>query len=59
MLRYLILVLMWKAKIVNVAMEFANKTIGTRKVVIFDEVLGGINVSESLAEELLWNSPHL
>ena len=39
------------------AMEFAYKTTGTRKVVIFDGAVGGINVSESLAEELLQKAP--
>ena len=38
-------------------MEFAYKTTGTKKVVIFDGAVGGINVSESLAEELLQKAP--
>lgn len=39
------------------AMKFAYKTTGTKKVVIFDGAVGGINVSESLAEELLQKAP--
>jgi hypothetical protein len=38
-------------------MEFAYKTTGTRKVIIFDGAMGGINVSEPMAELLLKKAP--
>ncbi|OAT86385.1 hypothetical protein [Desulfotomaculum copahuensis] len=39
------------------AMDFAYKATGTGKVVIFDGAMGGINVSEPLAELLLQKAP--
>ncbi|MEW6663490.1 MAG: hypothetical protein AB1447_14225, partial [Bacillota bacterium] len=39
------------------AMEFAYKAAGTRKVLIFDGAMGGINLSEPLAEFLLKKAP--
>ncbi|WP_338823536.1 hypothetical protein MHOCP_17300 [Moorella humiferrea] len=39
------------------AMEFAYKVTGTRKVIIFDGAMGGINVSEPMAELLLKKAP--
>ncbi len=39
------------------AMEFAKKTTGTEKVLIFDGAMGGINLSEPLAEFLLQKAP--
>ncbi|HBP63257.1 MAG TPA: hypothetical protein DD730_03070 [Desulfosporosinus sp.] len=45
------------AESTEAAMEFAYKTTGTRKVVIFDGAVGGINVSESLVEELMQKAP--
>ncbi len=41
------------------AMEFAYKTTGTKKVVIFDGAMGGINVSEPMAEYLLKKAPEV
>lgn len=41
------------------AMEFAYKVTGTRKVVIFDGAMGGINVSEPMAELLLKKAPEV
>lgn len=41
------------------AMEFAYKTTGTRKVVIFDGAMEGINVSEPMAELLLKRAPEV
>ncbi len=41
------------------AMEFAYKVTGTRKVLIFDGAMGGINVSEPLAEILLKRAPEV
>ncbi|WP_338827528.1 hypothetical protein [Neomoorella thermoacetica] len=45
------------AESTEAAMEFAYKTTGTRKVIIFDGAMGGINVSEPLAELLLKKAP--
>lgn len=45
------------AESTEAAMEFAYKTTGTRKVLIFDGAMGGINVSEPLAELLLKKAP--
>ncbi|CEP66489.1 Uncharacterized [Moorella glycerini] len=45
------------AETTEAAMEFAYKTTGTRKVLIFDGAMGGINVSEPLAELLLKKAP--
>ncbi|CAA7600924.1 Hypothetical protein DEACI_1577 [Acididesulfobacillus acetoxydans] len=41
------------------AMEFAYKASGTRKVIVFDGAMGGINVSEPLAELLLKKAPEV
>ncbi|MCS7233146.1 MAG: hypothetical protein N3C62_00070 [Synergistetes bacterium] len=41
------------------AMEFAYRVTGTRKVLIFDGAIGGINVSEPLAEYLLKKAPEV
>ncbi|MDO7788192.1 hypothetical protein [Desulforamulus aquiferis] len=41
------------------AMEFAYKATGTKKVVVFDGAMGGINVSEPLAELLLKKAPEV
>ena len=41
------------------AMEFAYKTSGTRKVIVFDGAMGGINVSEPLAELLIRKAPEV
>jgi hypothetical protein len=41
------------------AMRFAYKTTGTDKVIVFDGAVGGINVSESLAEHLLEAAPRV
>lgn len=41
------------------AMEFAYKVTGTRKVLIFDGAIGGINVSEPLAEYILKKAPEV
>ncbi|AEF94767.1 hypothetical protein Desca_1925 [Desulfotomaculum nigrificans CO-1-SRB] len=41
------------------AMEFAYKVTGTKKVLIFDGAMGGINVSEPLAEFLLKKAPEV
>lgn len=45
------------AENLDVAMEFAYRTTGTDKVVIFDGATGGINVSRSLAEYLGREAP--
>lgn len=45
------------AETTEAAMEFAYKTTGTRKVIIFDGAMGGINVSEPMAELLLKKAP--
>ncbi|WP_406676594.1 hypothetical protein [Moorella sp. ACPs] len=45
------------AESTEAAMEFAYKATGTRKVLIFDGAMGGINVSEPLAELLLKKAP--
>jgi len=39
------------------AMRFAHTTARTDKVIIFDGAVGGINVSTSLAQELLARAP--
>lgn len=41
------------------AMEFAYKATGTKKVLIFDGAMGGINLSEPLAELLLKKAPEV
>lgn len=41
------------------AMEFAYKTTGTKKVIIFDGAIEGINVSEPMAELLLKKAPEV
>lgn len=45
------------ADTLDAAMEFAYKVTGTDKVLIFDGASGGINVSESLAKEMLEKAP--
>lgn len=45
------------AETTEAAMEFAYKVTGTRKVLVFDGAMGGINVSEPLAELLLQKAP--
>ncbi|MDN5348257.1 MAG: hypothetical protein PWP65_1821 [Clostridia bacterium] len=47
------------AESTETAMEFAYKVTGTRKVIIFDGAIGGINVSEPLAELLLAKAPEV
>ncbi|NLC07725.1 MAG: hypothetical protein GX755_07155 [Syntrophomonadaceae bacterium] len=44
-------------KTTEAAMNFAYKTTGTRKVIIFDGAMGGINVSEPMAELLINKAP--
>lgn len=44
-------------KSTEAAMNFAYRATGTRKVIIFDGAMGGINVSEPLAELLLKKAP--
>lgn len=41
------------------AMNFAYKATGTRKVIIFDGAMGGVNVSESMAELLIKKAPEV
>lgn len=41
------------------AMQFAYKTAKTDKVVIFDGAMGGINVSDSLADRLIAKAPEV
>jgi hypothetical protein len=41
------------------SMRFAHRTSGTDKVIVFDGAVGGINVSESLAEYLLEVAPEV
>lgn len=45
------------SKSTHAAMEFAVKVTGTEKVLIFDGAMGGINLSEPLAELLLKKAP--
>lgn len=45
------------AETTQAAMDFAYKVTGVRKVVIFDGAVGGINVSEPMAELLLKKAP--
>ncbi len=45
------------AKTTESAMEFAYKTTGTDKVIIFDGAMGGLNCSKSLAELLIRQAP--
>jgi hypothetical protein len=45
------------AETTEAVMDFAYRTTGTRKVLIFDGAVGGINVSEPLAELLLKKAP--
>ena len=40
-------------------MDFAYKTTGTDKVIIFDGAMGGLNCSESLAESLITKTPEV
>ncbi len=45
------------AKTTESAMEFAYKTTGTDKVIIFDGAMGGLNCSETLADLLIERAP--
>ncbi len=45
------------AKTLDSAMNFAYKTTGTDKVIIFDGAMGGMNVSKSMAEFLMEKAP--
>jgi hypothetical protein len=45
------------AKTTESAMNFAYKTSGTDKVIIFDGAMGGLNCSESLADLLIARAP--
>lgn len=45
------------AETAEAAMEFAYKVTGTRKVIVFDGAMNGINVSEPMAELLLKRAP--
>lgn len=45
------------ARTIKTALEFAYKTTNTDKVIIFDGAMGGMNVSESLAELLIERAP--
>jgi len=45
------------AESTTAAMDFAYRVTGTRKVLVFDGAMGGINVSEPLAELLLQKAP--
>ena len=47
------------AKTTEAAMDFAYKTTGTDKVIIFDGAMGGLNCSESLAELLIDKAPEV
>ena len=40
-------------------MDFAYKTTGTDKVIIFDGAMGGLNCSESLADLLIAKAPEV
>lgn len=45
------------SKTTEEAMQFAYKTTGTDKVIIFDGAMGGLNCSESLAKDLIKKAP--
>ena len=47
------------AKTTEAAMDFAYKTTGTDKVIIFDGAMGGLNCSESLAKLLIDKAPEV
>ena len=47
------------AKTTESAMDFAYKTTGTDKVIIFDGAMGGLNCSESLADLLITKAPEV
>lgn len=47
------------AKTTEAAMDFAYKTTGTDKVIIFDGAMGGLNCSESLAELMIEKAPEV
>lgn len=47
------------AKTTEQAMEFAYKTSNTKKVIIFDGAMGGINCSKELAELLIQKAPEV
>lgn len=40
-------------------MDFAYKTTGTDKVIIFDGAMGGLNCSKSLAEMMIEKAPEV
>jgi hypothetical protein len=44
-------------KTLDAAMNFAYRTTGTDKVIIFDGAMAGLNVSTSLAELLIQKAP--
>ncbi|MEW6622334.1 MAG: hypothetical protein AB1420_04240 [Bacillota bacterium] len=47
------------AESLDSAMEFAYKVSGTRKVIIFDGAIGGLNVSQELADLLVKKVPEI
>lgn len=47
------------AKTTEAAMDFAYKTTGTDKVIVFDGAMGGLNCSKSLAELLIEKAPEV
>lgn len=47
------------AKTTEAAMDFAYKTTGTDKVIIFDGAMGGLNCSKSLAERMIEKAPEV
>jgi hypothetical protein len=47
------------AEDLETAIEFAMKIAGTDKIIVFDGAPGAINVSESLAEELVEKAPEV
>lgn len=47
------------ARTTEAAMDFAYKTTGTDKVIIFDGAMGGLNCSKSLAEMLIKKAPEV
>ncbi len=47
------------AKTTEQALDFAYKTAGTKKVIIFDGAMGGLNCSKELAELLIEKAPEV
>ena len=47
------------ARTTEAAMDFAYKTTGTDKVIIFDGAMGGLNCSKSLAEMMIEKAPEV